>query len=269
MSGIINSLYNMRHMDDLARRESPIHSIHPLIKLITTIVFIVVVMSFGRYEIVRLLPFFLYPVIIIAISDVPKAPIFKRILFVEPFIIGIGILNPMFDSQTIHIGGIVLSRGWITFGSIFVKSLLTITAALLLIATTGIDRLAEALRMLRVPRIFVLQLLLTYRYISVLTDEVGRMTRAYTLRAPQQKGIHRKAWASFAGQLLIRTFDRAQRVYHAMCARGFAGEYNTGNAFSVRLRDCIYLVCWTLFFVIVRILDIPVLIGSMITGVVL
>jgi len=58
MSGIVNSLYNMRHMDDLARRESPIHNIHPLIKLITTVIYIAVVMSFGKYDIGRLLPFF-------------------------------------------------------------------------------------------------------------------------------------------------------------------------------------------------------------------
>jgi cobalt/nickel transport system permease protein len=259
----------MRHMDDLARRESFIHSIHPLIKLIITVVFIAVVMSFGRYETARLLPFFLYPVIIIAVADLPKAPIFKRILVVEPFIIGIGILNPLFDSQTFDIGGIVLSRGWITFGSIIIKSLLTVTAALLLIATIGMDRLAGALRMLRVPRLFVLQLLLTYRYISVLTEEVGRMLRAYSLRAPQQKGIHRKAWASFAGQLLIRTFDRAQRVYNAMCIRGFTGEYNTGGVSKMKFRDYIYLVCWTLFFAAVRVFDLPELIGSIITGVVL
>ncbi len=268
MSGIVNSLYNMRHMDDLARRESPIHNIHPLVKLITTVVFIAVVMSFGRYDIGRLVPFFLYPVIIFIVADLPKAPIFKRILIVEPFIIGIGILNPLFDSQTFVVGGIVLSKGWITFGSIFIKSLLTVTAALLLIATTGMDRLAGALRMLKVPRIFVLQLLLTYRYISVLAEEVGRMLRAYSLRAPEQKGIHRNAWASFSGQLLIRTFDRAQRVYHAMCTRGFTGEYSTGSVSKIKLIDYIYWACWIIFFAAVRMFDLPVLIGSMITGVV-
>lgn len=268
MSGIVNSLYSMRHMDDLARRESIIHNMHPLVKLITTVIFIAVVMSFGRYEIGRLLPFFLYPVIVITISDLPKAPIFKRILIVEPFIIGIGILNPLFDSQTFIIGGMVLSKGWITFGSIFIKSLLTVAAALLLIATTGMDKLAGALRMLKVPRIFVLQLLLTYRYISVLSEEVGRMLRAYSLRAPEQKGIHRNAWASFSGQLLIRTFDRAQRVYHAMCTRGFTGEYNTGSVSKIKLRDYIYWACWVIFFAAVRMFDLPVLIGSMITGVV-
>ncbi|HOV25229.1 MAG TPA: cobalt ECF transporter T component CbiQ [Pseudobacteroides sp.] len=267
MSGIVNSLYNMKHMDDLARRESPIHDIHPLIKLITTVVFITVVMSFGRYDIGRLLPFFLYPVIIVIVSDLPKAPILKRIIIIEPFIIGVGILNPLLESETFIVGGIELSKGWITFGSIFIKSLLAVTAALLLLATTGMDKIAGALRTLRVPKIFVLQLLLTYRYISVLTEEVARMLRAYSIRAPQQKGIHRSAWASFSGQLIIRTFDRAQRVYHAMCARGFTGDFNFGSVLKVNLKDNIYWVCWIIFFAAARLFDLPVLIGSMITGV--
>lgn len=82
-----------------------------------------------------------------------------------------------------------MSRGWITFASILLKSLLTITAALILICTTGMDKLAAGLRMLKVPRLFVLQLLLTYRYISVLIEEVSRSIRAYKLRAPSKKAF--------------------------------------------------------------------------------
>lgn len=268
MSNIVNALYNMRHLDDLAQKETSIHRIHPLVKLITTVVFLTVVVSFGRYEIGSLLPFFFYPVIVITFAELPVAPILKRILIVEPFIIGIGILNPLFDQQTFALGGIILSTGWITFLSIFIKCGLTIAAALLLIATTGMDRLAAALRMLKIPRIFVLQLLLTYRYISVLMEEVARMLRAYALRSPQQKGIHRSAWGSFAGQLILRTFDRAQRVYQAMCIRGFTGEYNTGECIKIKTRDSIYLFGWILFFTVARMYNIPVLIGSLLTGVI-
>ena len=125
--------------------------------------------------------------------------------------------------------GLIISRGWVTFLSILIKSCLSVGISLLLIATTGMDILAAALRMLKVPKIFVLQLLLTYRYISVLIEEVSRMMRAYTLRAPSQKGIHRSVWGSFVGQLILRTFDRAQRIYQSMALRGFKGEYHTGN----------------------------------------
>jgi len=263
MSDIMNSLYNMRHLDDLAKKETCIHRIHPLAKLLTTVAFLTVVVSFGRHAIGSLLTLFFYPVIIFAFSEIPITNILKRVLIIEPLIIGIGILNPLFEKHTFVLGGVALSIGWVTFVSIFIKCGLTVTAALLLIATTGMDRLAVALRMLRIPQIFVLQLLLTYRYISVLMEEVARMLRAYALRSPKQKGVHISAWGSFAGQLILRTFDRAQRVYQAMCIRGFMGEYNTGESIKFKTRDFVYLFVWILFFVFARIYNIPMIISSL------
>ena len=266
MANVVSSLYNMRQLEELAGKETSIHRMHPLVKLITTLAFLATVISFGRHEIGRLIPFFFYPVILFAFAELPAAPILKRILMLEPLIIGIGIANPLFEKQTFVLGGLELSIGWMTFLSIFIKCGLTVAAALLLIATTGMDRLAAALRMLKVPKIFVLQLMLTYRYISVLAEEVARMLKAYALRAPKQKGIHRSVWGSFAGQLILRTFDRAQRVYQAMCIRGFTGEYNTGEHKKIKTVDLVYLSGWLLFFAAIRIFDIPVLIGSLLTG---
>lgn len=268
MANIMNSLYNMRLLDDLARQETVIHKLHPLMKLLTTVSYLTVVVSFGKYDIGGLLPLFLYPVMVFTLAELPIKPIFLRILLVSPFILGIGILNPFFDDQIYLLGGREISRGWVTFLSLLIKSGLTVTAALLLIATTGMDRLAGALRMLKIPRIFVLQLLLTYRYISVLMEEVARTLRAYSLRAPEQKGVHRSAWGSLAGQLILRTFDRAQRIYEAMCLRGFTGEYNTGGFKHIRVWDLAYLAGWVLFFAAARLYNIPMLIGSLITGVI-
>ncbi|MFZ3100617.1 MAG: cobalt ECF transporter T component CbiQ [Desulfitobacteriaceae bacterium] len=268
MANIMNSLYDMRLLDDLARKETAIHKLHPLVKLLTTVIYLIVVVSFGRYEIGSLLPLLLYPVMVFALAELPVKPILKRVLLVEPLIIGIGILNPLFDQQVFWLGGIAISRGWITFLSIFIKCGLTVTAALLLISTTGMERLAGALRMLKIPRLFVLQLLLTYRYIAVLMEEVALILRAYSLRAPKQKGIHRNVWGSLAGQLILRTFDRAQRIYEAMCLRGFSGEYNTAGCGKVNVWDMAYLTGWVLFFAVTRIYNIPMLIGSLITGVV-
>ena len=182
MPGIINSIYEMRLLDNLARKESAIHRLHPLVKLLTTLFFLIAVVSFGRYEISSLLPFVFYPVLIFALAELPVGPVLKRVALVQPLLIGMGILNPVFDNYPVMLGGIAVSRGWITFISLLLKGVLTVTAGLLLIATTGIDKLAAALRMLRIPKVFVLQLLLTYRYISVLGGEVSRMLRAYSLR---------------------------------------------------------------------------------------
>jgi len=268
MSNIENTTFDMRVLDNLASKETVIHRIHPLAKLLTTVIYLTVVASFDRYEITGLLPLFLFPVLVITLAELPVKHLMKKMLLAAPFVLGIGILNPVFDHQVFVVGGLTLSKGWITFFSLVLKSGLMVLAALLLIATTGMDKLVSALRMLKVPKLFVLQLLLTYRYIAVLLEEVSLIWRAYSLRAPQQKGIHHKAWGSLIGQLILRTFERAQRVYQAMCLRGFTGEYNTGEHARITVGDIVYLVAWSLFFILARVYNIPMIIGSLLTGVV-
>lgn len=267
MSKIMNSIQDIRSLDELALKGSFIHRLHPVVKLLTTIFYLVVVVSFDRFEIFGLLPLFFYPIIIFAFADISITPILKKLLYIEPFIIMVAVFNPIFDNQIISINGFYITSGWITFISILIKSLLTVTTAILLISTTGMDKIAEALRFLKVPRVFVLQLLLTYRYITVLLEEVNRILLAYSLRAPEQKGINPKAWGSLAGQLLLRTFDRAGRVYEAMCLRGFVGEYNSGQDKKIKARDIFYLIGWIVFFTIERFYNIPIIIGRLLTGV--
>lgn len=267
MSNLTDSLYNLRLLDDLAKKETAIHSIHPLVKLLTTVVYLTVVVSFGRYEVAALMPFVFYPVLIFALAEIPVLPIVKRVLLVEPLIIGIGILNPFFDHQTFIVGGYAVSAGWLTFLSIIIKSTLTVTAALLLVATTGMDALASAMRMLRIPRLFVLQLTLTYRYITVLLEETLRTMRAYSLRAPGQKGIHHTAWGTLAGQLLLRTVDRAERVYQAMRLKGFSGEYYIGKHNKIGINDLVFLLGWISFFSVARLYNASMLLESFLTGV--
>lgn len=264
----LDTIYSIRHLDELSRMESAVHRIHPVSKVLTTLVYLIVVVSFGKYEISSLLPFFFYPVMLFAFSEIPVAPILKKLLLVCPFILGIGILNPFFETQTFTAGGLVFSQGWITFLSIVIKSMLTVTASILLLATTGMDKIGYALRILKVPKLFVLQLLLTYRYISVLMEEVGRMTTAYSLRAPGQRGIAFHAWGSFTGQLVLRTFDRASRIYQSMILRGFDGEYHTGGLpkESRTFRDISYFIAWSSFFILGRILNIPALFEMLIKG---
>jgi cobalt/nickel transport system permease protein len=267
MSSINNALYNLRQMDDLAAQNTPIHRIHPLAKIIVTMVFLVTVVSFSKYSISGLLGLVIYPFVIMSMAELPVKIMLKRLLVLEPFVLGIGLFSPFFDPNTLVFGEFAISAGWVTLLSILIKGSLTISAGLLLIATTGIDRVAEGLRMLRVPRILVLQILLTYRYVLVLIEELSRMTRAYFLRAPAERGIRRNVWGSFAGQLLLRTYDRAQRIYVSMSLRGFQGEYHVGKKTPMKSRDYQYLVGWCLFFVLCRWIPLANLIAYGLKGV--
>ena len=263
MNNIINSIYNIGFLDELSKKDTFIHRIHPIIKVIITLLYLVFVLSFGRYEISKLITFVFYPILIFSLAEIPVVPILKRVVIALPFILGIGIVNLFFDKEIIMVGGLAIRSGYITFTSIFIKCLLTVTASILLIATTGMERLGLALRMMKIPKIFVLQLLLTYRYISLFMEEVSTMSRTYALRAPNENGIGFKAWGSFAGQLLLRTYDKATRIYESMTLRGFNGEYNTGDIEKLKYKDYVYMILWSLFFIVAKFRDIPNLIGNL------
>jgi len=266
MPDIAQSLLNIHLFDELARRKNSINSLHPLVKLIVTGAFLVFVVSFGKHDVTRLLPFAVYPVFILSLADIPLKPLFSKMLVAVPFIFGIGIFNLIFDTDIImYIYKVPITSGGAAFIALFVKCVLTVLAALLLIATTGMDNIIRSFRILHIPKIFVIQIMLMYRYISVLLEEASRIWNAYRMRAPGQKGIKFSLWGPLAGQMLIRTYERAQRVYQAMLLRGFNGEY-TGNAIKkAGVLDCLYCAAWILFFAIARYYDIPSAIGKLVT----
>jgi cobalt/nickel transport system permease protein len=103
---------------------------------------------------------------------------------------------------------------------------------------------------------------MTYRYLAVLAAEVSRTTRAYALRAAGRRGIAPAAWGPLAGQVLLRTFDRAERVYQAMRLRGFDGDPHAGGPPRLfRSRDLAFILGWSAYFLLVRFVDLPGLLG--------
>ena len=95
------------------------------------------------------------------------------------------------------------------------------TAALLLVAVTPFTQLTGQLRRMHVPEIFVTLFEMIYRYIGVLLEEASSMYTAYMLRSTEYKGLQMRHMGSFVGQMLIRSFDRADRVFAAMKCRGY------------------------------------------------
>jgi len=265
MADIIGSIVEVKHIDELSKKKNPINNMHPLIKLILTLAYICILASFSRYEVVGLLPFILYPVIVMVVCDIPSGKILKRVLVIEPFIVFAGILNPVFDRSVVEIGELSFSAGWLTFLSLLIRSTLMVTAGFLLIATTGIDDIARTLSMLRVPSVFVLLFLLTYRYIFVLMDEAGRLVKAYHMRAPGQSGVKIKVWGSMVGQLLLRTFNRAQAIYQSMIFKGYNGRYSFYYSKSLKLWDIVYFTAWIIYMSAARVFNIPLLISNFVS----
>ncbi len=125
----------------------------------------------------------------------------------------------------------ITDTGLIDMLSIMAKSWLSVQAALLLAYTTPFAALVGALRALRVPAIIVSIISFMYRYLAVLVDEAGRMSRARQSRsaaAPQGRSGGPITWrarvtGAMVGSLFIRSYERSERIYAAMLARGFSG----------------------------------------------
>lgn len=262
MTNLTQAYYKMFILDELAAQDTAIHRINPVAKLLVTLIYLVVVVSYGKYNIMGLIPLILYPVSIMAAGNIPLKPMLAGLAVSMPLIIGVGIFNPVLDRAVVlNLFGIDISAGFISFIALLLKCCLTVLAALLLLSTTGMNRISAALHRMHVPQIFIMQLLLTYRYISVLLVEASRIYNAYSLRAPGQKGINSKVWGSLLGQLLLRTYDRAYRVYQGMKLRGFDNQYYGVNLQKATRNDSLYLAGWTVFFLFARFFDITMLLG--------
>ena len=147
--------------------------------------------------------------------------------------------------------------------TLMLKGVFSLMASFLLIATTSIDSLCAALRKLHVPGLLVTLLLLTYRYISLMLEEVSVMTQAYRLRAPGQKGLHISAWGSFLGQLLLRSVDRGEELYSSMVLRGFHGEFHYAQVPPCRLSSVVYAAVSVGLFLLARAVIVPAFLGSL------
>ena len=257
MQNVSNTLFNIKHLDEYARYDNTVNNLNSLSKLIITVFYVVTLASFGRYEVISLLPFALIPVLAASLGEIPVSLIIRRILFFEPIIIIAAILNPILDRQLIHIDGFVVAAGWLTFISLVIKGTLMISAGIILIATTGIDGIASALRSLRIPSIFITVVVLIYRYFYVLMDEAANMIKAHNMRNPKRKGIELKVFSTMMGQLLLRTFARAQRIYYAMILRGYKGEGFVGKSARFGLKDIMLVFCTCSLIFIARIYNIP------------
>ena len=265
MSRLDTAFYDLGRLDLLAEKDSVIHRLDPRVKVITTLLFIIYVVSFDKYEVNRLLPFFLFPAFLIGMADLPFSYLLRKLVLVSPFVLFIGIFNPFFDQDILlKIGTIQISGGWISLISILLRFMLTVGAALLLIATTGFPAICMALDKLGAPKIFTVQLLMLYRYIFVLIEESIRMIRAYSLRSFSKKRIRFPVFKQLLGNLLLRTLDRAQRIHMAMLSRAFTGDIRISRQFSFRTREFLYLTFCTVLFTFIRFVDISEFLGKLI-----
>ena len=267
MSRINRAIHEIHHMDTLALRNQWVNEIHPLVKLVLTLGYIILVVSFQKYDVAGVAGMVVYPLAVFLLADLSFLDSLKRLKVVLPLVCFVGIFNPFFDKNYILVSGIRVSAGILSMITLVMKGIFSVLASYLLVATTSVDKICYALCLLHIPKAIVTQFMLMFRYITVLLEEADRMTQAYMLRAPHQKGIHFKVWGSLAGQLLLRSLDRANDVYDSMLLRGYQGDYRyLQGRVAFSKGDVIYFVFWLAVFVLFRCCPVVLMMGNLFGG---
>ncbi len=267
MNVISAAVIDLKQLELLAQGQTTVHGHDARVKVLVTLFFIVSVVSYNRYEISGLLPFIFFPVTMVYRANLPIPYLARKMLLICPLVLLIGIFNPLFDRSTLwQLGSLEISGGCISLLSLLIRSLLTIGAALILVATTGFTTICQALERLGIPDVFTVQLLFLHRYIFVLVEEAERASRARELRSCGSKGRGIASVGSLIGHLLLRTWQRAERIHTAMLSRGFTGQFHGHRQAHFGRSDLIFLVGWSATFLLMRTIDPAALLGRFITG---
>jgi len=235
-------------LDQYSDRDSLIHRLDPRTKLLTSLLFIlaVVLTPPGRWPVFAL--YFILVAALLILSRGPLLYVLKRSLVIMPFVVLIAVFIPFFregevaGSYNIWLWQLsVTYNGLEVFWNILAKAWLSILSLILLTSTTRFSQLLKGMEKLRLPGVMTMILSFMYRYIFVLIDEVMRMKQA---RDSRNFG-GRRLWqlrtiGNMIGTLFIRSYERGERVYAAMMARGFDGQARTLESLNFRLSDVLF-----------------------------
>ncbi|MCB9894902.1 MAG: cobalt ECF transporter T component CbiQ [Planctomycetes bacterium] len=169
------------------------------------------------------------------IGRVPWWILAKRFVVVLPFILLVLVFLPFMKPDTARgeywvsvFGFRMSSRALVVLQNVAFKSLTSVFAMMLLSATTSFQSLLRGFERLYVPRVFIEIVGFAWRYLFVLREEAQRMLRARDARAWRGRWLW-QAWVVglMVGSLFLRAYERAERVYQSMKARGYHGDSHT------------------------------------------
>jgi cobalt/nickel transport system permease protein len=204
---------------------SPVHHLPPEVKLASMFLFVLAVVSTPREAVWAFSVHAAVVVSVLTLSRVPPAFFLRRILIEIPFVVFAILLPFLGPEPKVALGPIMLSveGGWGAW-NILAKATLGLGASVLLAATTEIPELLAGLDRLRMPRLITAIASFMVRYLEVVGGEFRRTRTAMTARGFDPRWLAQaRPLAVSAGALFIRSYERGERVFQAMTARGFDG----------------------------------------------
>ncbi len=256
----------MKHsfIDQYSDRDSFIHRLDPRTKFITTLLFILVVVLTPPSSWPVFALYFALIVILLLLSKLPITFVLKRSLVIIPFVLLIAIFIPFFKegevagSYNIWLWQVSVTHSGIqVLLNVLAKAWLSILSLILLTSTTRLANLLKGLEQLRVPRVMIMILSFMYRYIFVLVDEVMRMKQARDSRNFGGKRLWQiRTLGNMIGTLFIRSYERGERVYAAMVARGFDGQSRTLDCLHFGHADAYFGIGFSLILILTSVANL-------------
>lgn len=167
----------------------------------------------------------------------------ERLALAMVFIAMFGVWLPFLPADghvvTHWLGWRISLTGLSLFAALLCKTSAAVLVFLLLLVTTPVIELFRAARELRLPRVLVQVILMTWRYLDVLGEEFQRLRLALRVRAFRSRAnLHTyRTVGQVTGTLMVRGHERAERVAQAMRCRGFDGEMHTMREFRSSSAD--------------------------------
>jgi cobalt/nickel transport system permease protein len=237
---------------------SLLHGLDPRVKIVAVLVFSVFVAVSQRF--VVLSSALVAGLAIVLLAKVGVKEIVRRLIPVNVFILFLWFFLPFTvkGHPVFSLGPFVAtSEGLLYATQITLKSNAIVVALVALIASTPILTLGHAMQELRIPEKIVHLFLFTYRYIFVIHREYLRLMDAIRIRGfePGTNMHTYKTFAYLVGMLLVRSSERADRVYSAMQCRGFRGRFYSLSEFSLKPVDVLCLGVTLTFILVLGVLE--------------
>lgn len=223
-----------------------IQGVDPSLRVAVAVIFALAVVALSTFT--ALLAALAVAAALAAAARLPAMPTLRRMLAMDAFMLMILIFLPFTvpGAPLFAIGPLVASNEGLQQAARIVLTANAIVLALLALAGT-IEPAAfgHALSRLRVPDKVVVLVLFTVRYIGLLHQEYARLRLAMKARAFRARGnVH--TWRSLGwlfGMLLVRSFERSERILQAMKCRGFTGRYSVIDTRVLGSGDRLFAVC--------------------------
>nr|WP_321457544.1 cobalt ECF transporter T component CbiQ [uncultured Cohaesibacter sp.] len=242
-----------------------IRDLDPRVRIVTVFLFSICVVQLDQLPLLALA--LCASLFLLFQAKLPLKSTVKRVVTVDGFIVLLLVMLPFTTAGSVvfNLFGMPASyEGFLQALVILLRANAIVMASLALMATIDAVTFGHALANLRVPERLVHLLLFTVRYVEVLHAEYRRLRTAMKCRAFAPKNsLHTyKSVGYLVGMLMIRSFERSERILMAMKCRGFNGQFHLLKEFSFSKRDFAFALFSILFMSLLLMVEVQHVISA-------